>query len=427
MPAARGVVLVVMGELSPRAIEPYGGRLPMPELAALARAGVTFDAHRATTTVPAGALASMITGLSPRAHGVVDADAALPVGVTTLADAVRQAGVLAAMFTANPTTGPAFGFPRGWDTFVAKTPLDEGPSTSVFDQAAGWIDAHKADRFLVVVHARGGHPPWDASPDELKSLAPTDYAGGIDPKHAAELLSKARKVPPQIRLNDDDRARAWALYGLAVRAHDAALGRLMAALRAAGREEDTLVIVAGDASVDELAHVPFADGDSLDEGTLAVPLVVRAARASVDPAEASALDGRRVPSPTSSVDVAPTILDALGLTPPASFSGVDLWTVATGHGATDGRPELAVLGRRFELRWGSFVLAGVRSASADRETKLCDLTLESACVSDVRGAFPLALEALHRRTFDRLAAPERPRVAATLDAHGAASLKAWGR
>jgi arylsulfatase A-like enzyme len=421
---ARSVVLVVMGDLAPRSIEPYGGRLPMPELAALAKAGVTFDAHRASTSVPAGALASMLTGLPPRAHGVVDPDAALPPGIVTLADAVRQAGIVAGMFTANPTTGTAFGFARGWETFLEKTPIDDGTATSVFDLAAGWIDAHKAERFLVVVHARGGHPPWDATPDEIRALAPADYAGGIDPKHAAELLSKARKVPPQIRLNDADRARAWALYALAVKGHDDALGRLLGALKAAGRESDTSVYVAGDAGVDELAHVPFGDGEALDEGTLAIPLVVRP-----PPGEAgspSPLAGRRVASPTSSVDLARSILTSLGLTPPAAFTGTDLWSAATGRVAPDGRPELATLGARFALRWGSFVLAGARSPVTDRETKLCDLTLEPACLSDVRGAFPLALEALHREAFDQLAAPEHARAPAVLDPKSVSAVKAWG-
>ena len=429
MPAARGVVLVVLGEAIARSIEPYGGKIAMPELTALAKSGVTFDANRATSGVASTALASMLTGLAPRAHGVTDEDASLPPDITTLADAARQAGIAAAMFTANPTTGAAFGFPRGWQMFVEKSPADDGGATRVFDEAAGWIDAHKGDRFFVVIHARGGHPPWDATPDELKSLAPADYAGGIDPKHAAELLAKARHVPPQIRLSDADRARAWALYALAMRAHDDALGRLVAAVRAAGLDDTTLFIVAGDAAVDEAAHVPFSDGSSLDEASLDVPLIVR------PPLAAPKSDVARVSFPTTSMDVATSILDALDLRPPAAFQGADLWQIAGGNSPPRGRPLVASLGARFALRWSSFVLAGQHALSPlapsepgeARETKLCDLSLEPACVSDVRGAFPIALEALHRAAFDQLSAADHPRSPAVIDAKTASALKAWGR
>ena len=139
------------------------------------------------------------------------------------------------MFTANPTTGAAFGFDRGWDTFVAHDPLENVPATVVFDEAAQWIDAHKAGRFLLVVHARGGHPPWDASPADLKSMPPDGYLGVIEPRRAAEALAKVRKHPG--RFKDDDRTRAWALFDHAIDEHDQALGRLLggAARRPASR------------------------------------------------------------------------------------------------------------------------------------------------------------------------------------------------
>jgi len=422
-PAARGVVLVVMGDLSPRLLELYGGKIALPELAALAKSGATFETNRATSSVPSAAFASMLTGVSPRASGVSDEDAALPPDVTTLADALRQAGVASAMFTANPTTGSAFGFARGWSTFLEKSPLEDG-ATSVFDEAVRWIDAHKEERFFAVIHARGGHPPWDATNDELKALAPADYAGGIDPKHAAELLAKARKAPPQIRLTDADRARAWALYALALRAHDAGLGRVIAAVKAADRDASTLYIVTGDATMDEAAHVPSADEDSLDEAALAVPLVVRAP---------SAPPAARVTLPTTSTDIATSILGAFELPPPAAFQGTDLWQTAGGRADPRGRPLVAMVGGRFAVRWSSFVLTGVRQlvpiadASELRETKLCDLTLEPGCVSDVRGAFPIALEALHRVAFDPLVAADHARSPAIIDAKTAATLKGWGR
>ncbi len=260
MPHGRGVILVVLGNLQPKSLALYGGALPLPELGALAARGAIFESHRATSTLSNAALAAMISGRPGRAIALNDFDAKLPHDVTTVADVARQAGAVSAMFTGNPLTSAAFGFDRGWGTFVYHGPEEDVLATRVFDDASDWIEAHKADRFLVVIHARGGHPPWDITAEELKNLEPQGYAGGIDPKHAAELLSKARHVPPAIRFGDTDRVRVWALYSHAVTAQDAALGKLMTNLRKAGRDGDTAVFITGDVGVDETAHVPFGEG-----------------------------------------------------------------------------------------------------------------------------------------------------------------------
>ncbi|MGH7286222.1 MAG: sulfatase-like hydrolase/transferase, partial [Polyangiaceae bacterium] len=186
---ARGVILVVLGDISLRALRLYGGQSDLPALGQLAEHALIFDQHRAGTTFASGTLASMLTGRSARAIKMDGPDARLPRSVVTVADAARQGGVVTGFFSANPTTQEAFGFDRSWETMISHSP-DESPSTTVFDDAATFIDAHKADRFLVVVHARGGHPPWDSSPDELKSLPPANYMGSLDPRQAGELLAR---------------------------------------------------------------------------------------------------------------------------------------------------------------------------------------------------------------------------------------------
>jgi arylsulfatase A-like enzyme len=414
---ARGVVVVVLGELSTRSLSLYGGTRPVPELASLSRSGITFDGQRATSGLASGAFASLLTGQSARAHTLEDPSARLPHSIITIADAARQAGIATSLFTANPTTGAAFGFDRGWSTFEAAAPNEDAPAVGVFDRAGQWIDLHKAERFLVVVHARGGHPPWDATPDQLKTLEPQGYTGGLDAKHAAELLSRARTVPGSLHWTDADRERAWALYALAVDAHDAALGRLVQALHAAGRDGDTAIFVTGDVAVNEASHIPFADAETLDEPSLWTPLVVHLPDAT--------LAGVRVTAPTSGLDVGRTVLATLGLEPPTSFGGIDLLAVAHGDSPAAGRPLVATAGGRFAVRWDRYVLSGAR----DREAKLCDLALEPACVTDVRPTYPLALEVLHRAAFDGLVAADPPplREPATLDAPTAAALRAWGR
>jgi hypothetical protein len=408
---ARSAVVVVLGSIASRAIAPYGGRHAMPELGTLASKGIVFEQHRASSSYAAASVASLLTGLEPRAHGLADRDAKLPPGVTTLAEAARQAGVVAAFFTANPTTTGAFGFDRPWETFDAAS--TDAPAIEPFDAAARWLDAKKGERFLLIVHARGGHPPWDASADEMKTLDPQGYTGPLDPRHAAELLARARKPGSGLRLGDADRARAWALYAAALERHDAALGRLLAAVRAAGRADDTAIFVTSDAAPDESSHFPFGESESLDELALSIPLVAHVP---------GRVGGRRVGRATASVDVAPTVLGALGLAPPSALDGVDLFAVEREGSA---RARVASLSDRFSVEWGGLVLLG----AGERAGKICDLSLEPACVSDVRPSYPLAAEELERTAYRRLVARDVKvaRVPASIDAAAAAQLKAWGR
>jgi arylsulfatase A-like enzyme len=416
-PQVRSVLLVILGSTSERSLAPWGGSHPVDALSRWASSATLFTHNRASSSLPHAVVASMLTGLSPHALGMDDANARLPQGPTTLAEACRQAGLATAMFTANPMTGPAFGFDRGWSSLVMRDPLDEGVATRVFDDAIAWMDAHQKDRYLAVVHARGGHPPWDATPDELRSMPPAGYFGILEPHRAAEALAKAHKRPGHFK--EEDRVRAWALYDRAIDTHDEALGRLLASIRAAGREDDTAVIVTGDVAAYESPPVPFVDVERLDEPLLATPLAVRWPHA-------DALSGLRVEAATSPEDIAPTILAALRLAPPPTFQGTDLARIARGNVVPAERPMAATVAGRFAVRWGPFVLVGLR----DREMRMCDLSLDPTCVADVRATSPLGLELLHRWANKTLTLPGRPsfpRDGVMLDEHTTAALVRWGR
>ena len=415
-PAARGVVLVVLGDLSLHALRLYGGQTDLPALDTLATHGIVFEQHRAGTTFPSGTFASMLSGRPAHAIKMDLPDARLPNAVVTVADAVRQAGVVTGLFSGNPTTSAAFGFDRSWSTNSSEPP-SENTATRVFDEAGVWIEAHKSERFLAVIHARGGHPPWDVSPDELKTLPPASYIGSLDPRNAGELLARARHIPPALHLTDADRERMWALYTSALTSSDAALGRLLESIAHSGREADTMIIVTGDIPVDESAHVPFGEGGPPEEFALLIPLVVRAA--SHEGAQV------RVHHRTADVDVARTVLDALGLALPPDFQGVDLLSTATLGSPANGRPLLATARDRYALAWGDFILAG-----GPRHNLVCVASLDPACALDTRATHPIATHALEQRVIqDRLNAepgslvtePVKPEILAT------PMMRSWGR
>ncbi|MFO0671858.1 MAG: sulfatase-like hydrolase/transferase [Polyangiaceae bacterium] len=413
----QGAVLVVFGTVEPKSLAPYGGQLGGEGFAAIAREGTTFKAHRSESTFAHAALAAMLTGHGPRTLRLEDGEAKLPTSVTTIADAARQAGIVTALFTGNPTTTAAYGFDRSWETSSAVLSDVDPSGTRVFDDAAAWLRAHKDERFLLVVHARGGHPPWAATPEQLKTMAPPAYAGGLDAKHAGELLAKARHVPPLLRFNDADRARAFALHAAAVTEADRARARLVAEVHAIGKDDRTLFMVTSDVGVSTAASVPFGDGEAPSEQLLSVPLIARAP--GLFPKGASS------DNPTGHVDVARTMLRALGLAPPSAFEGMDLARVAATPSGTLGRALFATVLGKHSLRFGSLVL----EADSRREL-LCDVSLEPLCTTDVKPTHPLALFVLERGLALEKApagAASVTREAATVDAHLQPLLRAFGR
>ncbi|MEJ7728467.1 MAG: sulfatase-like hydrolase/transferase [Polyangiaceae bacterium] len=163
---ARAVVMVVLDGVERADLPPWSStRSPLTTLSELALAGTTFDSHRGPSTVVASVLASLLTGLPPRAHTVVDGGARLPESMTNLGEIARDASVRTAFFTGVPQTFRAFGFAHGWERFVEYSPVLGTAASGPIDEAATWITevAHSAPeaRMLVLVHARGAHPPWD--------------------------------------------------------------------------------------------------------------------------------------------------------------------------------------------------------------------------------------------------------------------------
>ena len=139
-PQADTVVLVIASGLERSGIPPWGPIGKLSALGELARQGVAFDNYRAPTTVPAGVVASMLTGLPPRAHSLEDHAARLPKTIRTINAILKEASGRTAMFTGVPTTFAAFGFNRAWDRYESLSPVRDLPATEPINEATQWLD-----------------------------------------------------------------------------------------------------------------------------------------------------------------------------------------------------------------------------------------------------------------------------------------------
>jgi hypothetical protein len=424
-PAARAVVIVVLDGVERSELPPWSGAPTpgLPAVAELAASATIFDQHRAPSPIVAAVVASILTGLPPSAHGLTDSAARLPSDLTTIAGVARDASVRTAMFTGVPHTFRAFGFASAWERFVEYSPSSGDPATAPLDSAAAWIAevarTSSESRLLTVIHARGGHPPWDVTLKELSAALPTDYTGMVEPRTAAQLIAKLRRGKhADTNVNDSDRQRIRSLEQIALTGQDRALGALIAALKTANLWDTTLLIVTGDAGSG--AGALFAEAtelkEPLSEPTLTLPLYVHF--------PTGIYAGKRVTRPTSAADLANEALGALSLGFSKRSPGRDISRAAGGisEGST---PQIAILDSRYSARWGTLVLEGRYPTAPD----LCDLAVDPTCAFNRREKMPIATGALFRSIIaEQLAArvPASKREPATIDQDTAAALSVWG-
>ncbi|MCC6648670.1 MAG: sulfatase-like hydrolase/transferase [Polyangiaceae bacterium] len=421
IPRARAVVVVVLTGVDLYRLPPWSPDRPLPTLATLAREGVVFDRCRAPTTVTGGVLASIITGLSPGEHALNDGQARLPELLPTLGTVVKEASARTAMFTANPWTGEAFGFARGWDRYTMFSPISPALGTAPIDEIVKFIaekDQSREKGLLAVAHARGIHPPYDLSPGEFAQLPPSDYAGPLDPRRAGQVLERFRqRKRAKEKWSAPDRARLSGMMDAALVATDRSLSNLIDSLRKAELWDDTLLIVTSDvaAALDPVAP-PFPEALDLSEDVLSVPLVVRFPR--------GALAGTRAQAPATSADLARTALAALDVDLGAQ-GGKDLFSLAATGTTPVERALVARLGDRYASRWGDLRLAGRQGATPT----LCHLPSDPRCERDALEDRPHQAVALFRETFDAEQRKDPPprRESARWDADTTAALNVWGR
>lgn len=425
-PKANVVVVLVLTGTSPGQIPPYAEVSTMPSLSALAEESVVFLRHRAPTTVSTGSVASLLTGLSPATHRITDTGARLTDRIPTVGTVARDGRVTTSMFTGNPTTFAAFGFERGWDRYASFSPVSGASSEAPLREATAWIDERlKKDRqrpLMVVVHARGGHPPWTATAEEMKDLPPQEYSGNLNSRRGGQILAKERNRRfGRKPMSAEDRVRTHAFASLALTSEDTRLGQLVDILRHHKVWDSTMLVVTSDIAMGGGTRIPFGDGEELGEDVLQIPLVIRFPD--------RRFHGTRVTVPTTSMDVARTVLSSMGLGPPDAMRGRDLLETAAFPGRFGTEPQFALLEGSYATRWGDWLLAG----RSPRRPRFCELTHESlGCGDDESGDNPFFSAWMWRMTYNHLRASEdsmHPSIArepATLDADTVAALTVWG-
>lgn len=425
VPEAKNVVVIVAAGLDRRRIPPWGPVSGLSALGELSRLAAAFSSYRVPTTLAPGVMATLITGLPPRAHALEDLASRLPKTQSTLPRTVKEASGATAFFSGVPTTFQSFGFDAGWDQYETISPVKDEPAHEPLTLATRWLEQELAEpqpevRRLLVVHTRGAHPPWDLSREEVALLPPEEYGGALDARRGAIVLAglRGRHHRAERRLSEEDWIRLRALQAAALHKQNAAMAQLFSTLRRFGAWDETLLVFMGDVAIGDPPDLPFDPAPSLREDRLLVPLLVKF------PGNGHA--GVEVHRPTTTLDVTQTILQALRVKLPDRVQGLDLHELAAGASPIVGRPLVATLGPAYSTRSGRYLLHGTLGS----QPELCLLDIDPSCANDALLERPIAATAMWRWTYAVIeasrAARRSEREPASIDPDTAAALTAWG-
>jgi hypothetical protein len=420
---AQVVVLVVLSAVEQARVPPWGPTGALGSLGVMAREGAVFSRYRAPSSAPGSVLATLLTGLRPRVHGVEAPMLRLPPTLRTLPRLVKEANGTAAFFTSVPTSFAPFGFDGSWDDFEAFSPVKDIGANEPFARAAGWLtrelDERPLARHLVVIHARGAHPPWDVTREEAQHLKPLEYNGAIEPRRAGVILGALRARVTARKLRDDDWVRLHELGDLALAKQDAGLGQLFGVLKQKNAWDGALVVVMGDVGPGAGTELPYDPAGPLSEDRLGVPLLVKL--------PGRLLAGQDVAAPVTALDVAATLARGLGVAP-AENGASDLLERAGTGSDIEAPVQIATVPGRYATRIGAWLLRGELGATP----RLCALDVDPACAVDVfeersiaaRTAWLATADAERRRVPAELGTAARTPV--ELDPETRAALVVWG-
>jgi arylsulfatase A-like enzyme/Flp pilus assembly protein TadD len=273
-----------------------------PGLDALARESVVFERAYAQAPLTTVSHATVLSGTYPQFHKVNDFGVRLPEALPYLPALLHDAGYRTAAFVGSlildPRNGLAPGFDRGFDTYDAGFRIRRGRedryatmerrASEVVDRAVQWLSAERDRPFFLWVHLYDAHDPYEPPPAFARAHPGAPYDGEIA-------------------------------------AVDASLGTLFAALRTRGAYDNSVVAVFADHGEALGEGGEQTHGVFLYEATQHVPLLLRL------PGRA----GARVASRVSLVDLAPTVLEALGRPVPAAMQGASLLPLAGAAAAAD--------------------------------------------------------------------------------------------
>jgi arylsulfatase A-like enzyme len=364
------VLLVTIDTLRADHLGVYGYRRPTsPRIDAVARRGVVFDEAYTYWPKTRGSFVGIMTGRFAAQTGYGKSHPLLLGFNPTLASVLKGAGYETAATVDNPNVAASLGYSRGFDRY--RETWEEKGLASEMDRARAITGdgvrflarARPEQPFLLWLHYVNPHAPYE--PPAPWNTAFLDASASAGPR-LRPVAGFHGGAPKQWAVPGKPLGWYVAQYDGEIAAADAEVGRVLDALEASAVRDRTLVVITSDHGESLGEHDYYFDhGEDLFDPSMRIPLVV---------AGPGVKAGSRTAVLATTLDLVPTILDAVKVSYPPDLAGESLLPAARGE-AQPGRPRLQgqndrnLLGawdRRFKLV-ATPTESGARYALYDRD------------------------------------------------------------
>lgn len=291
----------------------YGYHRPTsPRIDDFASRSILFEQAHSTSHHTADSHMSIFTGLFPSVHGVRNAKdrqaVRLADGIRTVTEVLADAGFATVGFHDGGNLSPAYGFGRGFERYE-RAMSEDAIIDWLGDEASDtgrWFafyhTYHVHDPYLPEApndtrYSSGDDLPFVRTQEELDQRLETEYPDGWNFADLREIY-----WGPVDGENPTHVQRMVDLYDGEIHEADAKVGRVLDAVEALG--ERTIVVITSDHGEAFMEHGSFRHLQHLYQSLIHVPLILH---------HPDHLEGRRITPKVSAVDLAPTILDVLGV------------------------------------------------------------------------------------------------------------------
>ena len=311
------VLLIVVDTLRADRLGLYGWSEsePSPVLDRFAQQSLVYEQAVAPAPFTMPSMAATFTGLYPDRAGVANhstQDSLMNFPGTTLAETLHSAAYrTGAVVTNSWLKAPRQGFNRGFeDAFLGA----EGAS-NVTDRAVELLEGWGDGPFFLWAHYFDPHMPYAPPADDLERFGLSSGSSSVVGDFITGDFDQKQEIFFNGDYPDTELETTRKLYEAEIGYADREIGRLLEALDAMNKSDDTIVIVMSDHGESLGDHGLFFTHDfTLYEELVRVALIVRR------PGTESA----RIKTPVSLIDVMPSLCAWLTLGCPEIMDGVPL-------------------------------------------------------------------------------------------------------
>ena len=294
---------------------------------ALAAEGTLFEHAYTYWPKTRGSFVAIMTGRRASQTGYGKSHPLLLEQNPTLASVLSEAGYDTAAAVDNANVAASLGYAKGfrsyretWEEKALPTEMDR--ARAVTDSGVRFLRAARPDRpFLLWLHYVNPHTPYTPPPPYDTAFLDARASSG---KSLPVVKTLHGGIPHQWAVAGRDRLGYYvAQYDGEVAAVDEQVGRVLDALSASAVKDRTIVVLTSDHGESLGEHDYYFDhGENLFDPSLRIPLLVVAP---------GAPRGRRTSTLASTLDLVPTILDAVKVSFPPDLAGHSLLPAVTGR------------------------------------------------------------------------------------------------